>query len=197
MEAAVARHARASAAVAARLAGAGDAEAPARGSCATGTYHVVHFVGHSSFTDDGDGSRCTSRTSRARPDAVDETLFANLLADQDQLRLVVLNSCEGARTTADRPVRRRRHDAHQPRCPGGRRHAVRDQRPAPRSLPGAVLNLSGSPAPTGAPPPRRPRRRRASSGCARVPGSTRSRSTRRTATSTSTRSIRRPGRPRR
>ena len=34
---------------------------------------------------------------------VDETLFANLLADQDVLRLVVLNSCEGARTTLTDP----------------------------------------------------------------------------------------------
>jgi peptidoglycan hydrolase-like protein with peptidoglycan-binding domain len=34
---------------------------------------------------------------------VDETLFANLLADQGSLRLVVLNSCEGARTTLTDP----------------------------------------------------------------------------------------------
>ena len=34
---------------------------------------------------------------------VDETLFANLLSDQNVLRLVVLNSCEGARTTFTDP----------------------------------------------------------------------------------------------
>ena len=34
---------------------------------------------------------------------MDETLFANLLSDQDRLRLVVLNSCEGARTTLTDP----------------------------------------------------------------------------------------------
>jgi peptidoglycan hydrolase-like protein with peptidoglycan-binding domain len=34
---------------------------------------------------------------------VDSTLFANLLSDQDRLRLVVLNSCEGARTTLSDP----------------------------------------------------------------------------------------------
>ena len=39
----------------------------------------------------------------ATPVEVDETLFANLLSDQNLLRLVVLNSCEGARTTLTDP----------------------------------------------------------------------------------------------
>ena len=46
---------------------------------------------------------CTSRAPTARHAAVDGTELANLLADQTSLRLVVLNSCEGARTTLTDP----------------------------------------------------------------------------------------------
>lgn len=67
-----------------------------------GSYHVLHFVGHSDFTADGRGMLyLEDATGAAEP--IDETLFANLVADQDLLRLVVLNSCEGARTTATDP----------------------------------------------------------------------------------------------
>ena len=67
-----------------------------------GSYHVLHYIGHSAFTDAGDGVvflEDDDGSSRA----VDETLLANLLSDQDRLRLVVLNSCEGARTTISDP----------------------------------------------------------------------------------------------
>ena len=46
---------------------------------------------------------CTSRGRTARHATVDSTELANLLADQTSLRLVVLNSCEGARTTLTDP----------------------------------------------------------------------------------------------
>ena len=45
----------------------------------------------------------SSRTPTARSAEVDSTELANLLADQTSLRLVVLNSCEGARTTLTDP----------------------------------------------------------------------------------------------
>ena len=67
-----------------------------------GSYHVLHFVGHSDFTPSGDGVLYLENAD-GQSSAVDETLFANLLSDQDQLRLVVLNSCEGARTTLTDP----------------------------------------------------------------------------------------------
>src|SRR5829696_3756216 len=66
------------------------------------TYHVVHYVGHSDFTDEGNGVLFLEGDD-ATSVAVDETLFANLLGDQGSLRLVVLNSCEGARTTLTDP----------------------------------------------------------------------------------------------
>ena len=68
-----------------------------------GNYHVLHYVGHSAFTASGDGMLYLEQETDGRSVGVDSTLFANLLSDQDRLRLVVLNSCEGARTTLTDP----------------------------------------------------------------------------------------------
>jgi peptidoglycan hydrolase-like protein with peptidoglycan-binding domain len=68
-----------------------------------GNYHVLHYVGHSAFTAGGEGTLYLEREEDGRSVGVDSTLFANLLSDQDRLRLVVLNSCEGARTTLTDP----------------------------------------------------------------------------------------------
>jgi hypothetical protein len=68
-----------------------------------GNYHVVHYVGHSDFTDRGAGVLFLEDPDDGSSVEVDETLFANLLSDQSALRLVVLNSCEGARTTMTDP----------------------------------------------------------------------------------------------
>jgi peptidoglycan hydrolase-like protein with peptidoglycan-binding domain len=68
-----------------------------------GNYHVLHYVGHSAFTAQGEGMLYLEQEPDGHSVPVDSTLFANLLADQDRLRLVVLNSCEGARTTLSDP----------------------------------------------------------------------------------------------
>jgi peptidoglycan hydrolase-like protein with peptidoglycan-binding domain/CHAT domain-containing protein len=68
-----------------------------------GNYHVLHYVGHSAFTANGEGMLYLEQETDGRSVGVDSTLFANLLSDQDRLRLVVLNSCEGARTTLTDP----------------------------------------------------------------------------------------------
>jgi peptidoglycan hydrolase-like protein with peptidoglycan-binding domain len=68
-----------------------------------GNYHVLHYVGHSAFTALGEGMLYLEQEPDGTSIPVDSTLFANLLADQDRLRLVVLNSCEGARTTLSDP----------------------------------------------------------------------------------------------
>lgn len=65
-------------------------------------YHILHYVGHSSFTDAGEGAIYLEGRDGAAV-AIDNTKLANLLADQSRLRLVVLNSCEGARTTLGDP----------------------------------------------------------------------------------------------
>lgn len=68
-----------------------------------GAFHVLHFVGHSDFTAAGDGVILLERVDGTAVE-VDETLLANLVADQSAtLRLVVLNSCKGGRTTAADP----------------------------------------------------------------------------------------------
>jgi peptidoglycan hydrolase-like protein with peptidoglycan-binding domain len=68
-----------------------------------GNYHAIHYVGHSDFTDAGNGVIYLEDPDDGKAVEVDETLFANLLSDQNVLRLVVLNSCEGARTTLTDP----------------------------------------------------------------------------------------------
>jgi peptidoglycan hydrolase-like protein with peptidoglycan-binding domain len=68
-----------------------------------GNYHVLHYVGHSAFTPNGEGLLYLEQEADGHSVGVDSTLFANLLSDQDRLRLVVLNSCEGARTTLTDP----------------------------------------------------------------------------------------------
>src|SRR4029450_7011779 len=81
--------------------------APARGTCGLDsrddTYHAIHYVGHSDFTAEGSGVIFLEDPDDGRAVEVDETRFANLLADQNVLRLVVLNPCEGARTTLTDP----------------------------------------------------------------------------------------------
>ena len=102
---------------------------------------------------------CTSRTRDGRSSAVDETLFANLLSDQDQLRLVVLNSCEGARTTLTDPYAGVATTLDRPRRAGRRGDAVRDQRPGGDRLRRGAVHQPDRP-----PGPDRRRRRRGPQG---------------------------------
>ena len=67
-----------------------------------GSYHVLHYIGHSDFTDDGEGMLFLEDIDGTAAE-VNSTVLANLLDDQDDLRLVVLNSCEGARTSLTDP----------------------------------------------------------------------------------------------
>ncbi len=67
-----------------------------------GSYHILHYVGHSAFTAAGDGVLFLEDADGVSAE-VDSTELANLLADQTSLRLVVLNSCEGARTALTDP----------------------------------------------------------------------------------------------
>jgi hypothetical protein len=69
-----------------------------------GRYHILHYIGHSHFTGEVGVLYLEGDDGRAVP--VDETTFATLLAahlDRQLLRLVVLNSCDGARTTVGDP----------------------------------------------------------------------------------------------
>ena len=67
-----------------------------------GSYHILHYVGHSAFTDAGEGLLFLSNDDGSAAQ-ITEAVLTNLLGDQTSLRLVVLNSCEGARTTLTDP----------------------------------------------------------------------------------------------
>lgn len=67
-----------------------------------GDYHVIHYIGHSDFTPDGEGVLYLEDDD-GRAAALDSIELANLVGDLGHLRLVVLNSCEGARTTLTDP----------------------------------------------------------------------------------------------
>jgi hypothetical protein len=67
------------------------------------SYHIVHYVGHSSFTTTDEGAIYLQDDDDGHALAVDNTMLANLVADQPNLRLAVINSCDGARTTLHDP----------------------------------------------------------------------------------------------
>jgi hypothetical protein len=67
-----------------------------------GSYHVLHYIGHSDFTERGEGNLYLEDDD-GQPAPVTEAVLTNLLGDQTSLRLAVLNSCEGARTTLTDP----------------------------------------------------------------------------------------------
>ncbi len=62
--------------------------------------NILHFVGHSAFTDAGEAvlSLCDDEGNEK---LVNDTTFANLIGRAPSLRLVVLNSCEGAQAGKD------------------------------------------------------------------------------------------------
>jgi len=61
-----------------------------------GNYHILHFVGHSEYRD-GEGVLFLE-DDNGKMAQVSTSQFVNLLGDQATLRLVVLNSCEAARS---------------------------------------------------------------------------------------------------
>jgi CHAT domain len=68
-----------------------------------GTYHVLHYVGHGDFTASGDGVLYLEDDDGTGHTELDRGDLASLLADQSALRLVVLNACDGARTSLTDP----------------------------------------------------------------------------------------------
>ena len=75
-----------------------------------GEYHILHFVGHSGYVAESDathggggGGVLFLENEDHSAAQVSDAQLVNLLGDQDSLRLVVLNSCEGARTSAVDP----------------------------------------------------------------------------------------------
>lgn len=62
-----------------------------------GAYHVFHFIGHGRYDSDAGDGVLALEDSQGRTHPVTGTDLGMLLHDHRSLRLVVLNSCEGAR----------------------------------------------------------------------------------------------------
>ena len=65
-------------------------------------FHILHFVGHSAFTAEGESILLLSDENGQRKEVPADTI-AQLIGRQNSLQLVVFNSCDGARTKLDDP----------------------------------------------------------------------------------------------
>jgi hypothetical protein len=66
-------------------------------------YHVFHFVGHGGFDQNADDGVLVMEDGNNRSRLVAGRDIATILNDQRDLRLVVLNACEGARSSTKDP----------------------------------------------------------------------------------------------
>ncbi|MBM3135344.1 MAG: CHAT domain-containing protein, partial [Chloroflexi bacterium] len=62
-----------------------------------GPWHVFHFIGHGGFDRSAEEGFIALADEEDKMQRLPATQLARLLADQDSLRLALLNSCEGAR----------------------------------------------------------------------------------------------------
>ena len=63
-----------------------------------GPWHVFHFIGHGGFDPTRDEGFLVFCDDQGERDDIRATSLARLIADQSSIRLVFLNSCEGARS---------------------------------------------------------------------------------------------------
>lgn len=68
-----------------------------------GDYHVFHFVGHGGFDPGTQAGLLYLEDEAGQADAVAGDRLGTLLHDERNLRLAVLNACEGGRTARDDP----------------------------------------------------------------------------------------------
>ncbi|MCG8419441.1 MAG: CHAT domain-containing protein [Proteobacteria bacterium] len=69
----------------------------------TGTYHVIHYIGHGGFDKATDEGVLVLEDENGKPYIADSQLLSTLIYDHRSLRLVVLNACEGARNSRSDP----------------------------------------------------------------------------------------------
>ncbi len=68
------------------------------------TYHVLHFIGHGSFDPQQERAELLLLDGQGKALALSSEKFSTLLNGQKELRLVVLNCCESARTSLHSPL---------------------------------------------------------------------------------------------
>jgi len=65
-------------------------------------YHAFHFIGHTAFAGDQGGVLFNGEEERF--DIIDDEVFARFFLDHQSLKLVILNTCRGARRSPTRPM---------------------------------------------------------------------------------------------
>lgn len=65
----------------------------------TQQYHILHFLGHGAFDPAGNDSVLMLQAEDGAAQAVTGQVFSTLLQGHDQLRLVLLNACQGAESS--------------------------------------------------------------------------------------------------
>ena len=73
-------------------------------------YHVFHFIGHGGYDHDADDGVLLFEDDQGRGRRVSGVQLGTILADEASLRLAVLNSCEGGRSSLAGSVLRRRDE---------------------------------------------------------------------------------------
>jgi len=63
----------------------------------SGPWHIIHFIGHGGFDPNNDEGLIALEGDKGQSHYLTATQLGRLLTDHSSLRLVVLNSCEGAR----------------------------------------------------------------------------------------------------
>jgi hypothetical protein len=66
-------------------------------------YHIFHFIGHGGFDDDSQDGLLMLENDNGMGKPLSGQYLGTILHDEDSLRLVILNACEGARTGKNDP----------------------------------------------------------------------------------------------
>ncbi len=68
-----------------------------------GAFHILHFIGHGMFHEESETGMLAFEDDEGRARGVTGLQLGHLLHDQREMRMVVINACEGARTGIEDP----------------------------------------------------------------------------------------------
>ena len=71
-----------------------------QGKLRSNSYHVFHFIGHGTYSQDDDTGYLLFEGKNEQPELVPGHILGSLLGDHFPMRLVFLNACEGAAVSA-------------------------------------------------------------------------------------------------
>ena len=71
-----------------------------QGKLRSNSYHVFHFIGHGTYSQDDDVGYLIFEGKNEEPELVPGHVLGSLLGDHFPMRLVFLNACEGATVSA-------------------------------------------------------------------------------------------------